>query len=83
MWFVFCPQTGGPLEIHQIEDGVQTAKTMEFYDAANAAAWAVRFLVEIEDVEDPKSLPSELHVINLEEGVTIVITKKTNEPTAI
>ncbi|MGB7281572.1 MAG: hypothetical protein WBE13_04850 [Candidatus Acidiferrum sp.] len=79
MWFVFCPQSGGTMEYHRMDttSGEHKAGTMEFECAADAAAWAVRFMTEVDD--NVVKFPDELHVVNLEEGITLVITRKKNE----
>ncbi len=76
MWFVFCPQSGGTMEYHRIDtsNGEVKAGTMEFESAADAAAWAARFMTEVDDTI--LKFPDELHVVNLEEGVTLIITRK-------
>jgi len=76
MWFVFCPQSGGTMEYHRMDSvsGEHKAGTMEFESAADAAAWAARFMTEVDD--RVIKFPDELHVVNLEEGVTIVLTRK-------
>jgi hypothetical protein len=79
MWFVFCPQSGGTMDLHRIDTVTGEIKqtTMEFMSAADAAAWAVRFMTELDS--EPAVIPDELHVVNLEEGVTIIITRKTTK----
>jgi len=82
MWFVFCPDNGGTMEYHRLDTATGEHKigTMEFESAADGAAWAARFLTEI---DDNVPFPQELHVVNLEESVTLILIRKKNEPPTI
>lgn len=69
MWFVFCPVSGEAMRV--LREGNDIG-TVEFENAAGAASLAARFMTEL----DPGDKLNELHVVNLEKGVTLVITKK-------
>ena len=64
------------MESHRISQGEVKISTMEFETATEAAVWAVRFMTEM---DDSVPFPNELHVVNLQEGVTLVIHRRKND----
>lgn len=77
MWFVFCPATGETMEVKYVDPDTNELKIhmVEFESAADGASWAARFLERL----GSEGKMEELHLINLEQGVTIVLTYKKND----
>lgn len=77
-WFVFCPKTGGTMLVYQADEqsGEVKSRTLEFETAGDAALWSARFMTEGLTPEGFDDDMNELHLVNLEQGVTIIMTRK-------